>query len=162
HILIQPPAGGHMVYHDISDGVAADGVIPSAYVGFSAAEAHITDHHVVRIDPYGFPRHANTVSRRRLPGDGDVWRTHDQRRVQADDPRHVEHHDTRTALLAGFAQGTGTTIFQAGNHDHFPAPSAEAVFTAAFRAGETGNVRLRQVNGPRSPGNVRLSFLRIR
>src|SRR5690606_20405293 len=102
--------------------VSPDGVVPPPYVRFAPPEAHVPDHHIVRIDPDRFPGHANPVAGSRLPGDRDIRRPDDQRALQPDDPRHVEHDDPRPTLLAGPAERSRAAVFQTGNHQHFTAP----------------------------------------
>src|SRR5258708_36275883 len=112
-ILIQPPARGDMVYHNIADRVAPQRIIAATHIGLAPAKTHITDNHIMRVDPEGFPGYTDPVSGSRLPFDRDIGCANDNGTVDMDDTGDVEDHDTRTALFAGPAQRARSAIGQA-------------------------------------------------
>src|SRR5882757_9695502 len=92
-ILVEPPTGGYMVHDDIAYGVAAKGIVATAYIGLPAAEAHITDDHVMRIDPEGFAGYTNAVARGGLSFDADIGSPNDDGAIKMDNAGHVKNDD---------------------------------------------------------------------
>src|SRR5690606_40702671 len=110
-----------MVDHDISNGVTADCIVPSADISFSPTETHMADQHIMRVYPNRLPSHDYTIPGSRLPGNCNVRCTYNEWGLQTDDTGYIEDNDTRPALFARFAQSSWTVIFQAGNDIYFTA-----------------------------------------
>src|SRR5262249_30371758 len=68
-VLVQSPTRGYVVYDDVPDWVAPEGIV--AFLEVAATESHVADDDVVRVDFGRLPADAYAIPRRGLTRDGD-------------------------------------------------------------------------------------------
>src|SRR5690606_25180169 len=103
HILVKTPARRYMIDDDIADAISSKGIITTRYVCTAPAETHVSDHHIVGVDPEGLACDADTISGCRLACNRNVWSTNNNRTFQLDNPCHVKYNDTGSPLLTSLA-----------------------------------------------------------
>ena len=147
-----------MIDNDIADRLAAEAIVAVLDVGRSAAETHVANRHVMRVDVRGAIGNAHAIARSGLTGNGDVWGANVQRPFQMNHARHVEYNNPRTRRFTRFAKRTGTFVIETGDDVHFASSAANGESTRAFRAGERRDIRLRQVFRLGGAGKIRLAL----
>src|SRR5262245_22158266 len=112
-VLVEAPARRDVVDDHPSDRVAAERVVPNAEV--AASEPHVAHDDVVRIDVDALPTHADAITGRRLPVEGEIWMVDLDGRLERDEARDPEDYEARPFGLHGLAKRPRAAIGQA--HD---------------------------------------------
>ena len=153
-VLVAAPFARAVVNHDVAHGVAAEGVLAVGYQRLTATEAHVAHDNVVCVHLERLTGNADTLTGSRLSGNSNIRSAHVDGRLQADDARHVEHHDSCTALLTSPAERAGAVVVEVGHRQHLAAATTKGEHAATFSSGEGRNLSLAQIVGHTSPGHV--------
>src|SRR5262249_62168440 len=120
--------------------VAAEGVVARFHL--AAAEAHVADDDVVRVDLRRRPADADAVAGGRLAGDGDEWLVDLERRLKRDQSGDAEDDRPRPGGVDGGPQAAGAVVLQRRDLEHLPAAAAGRVHAPALRPRTGRNRRL--------------------
>ena len=86
----------------------------------AAADADVSQDHVLRRNPHLIFPETNAIARRGLAGDGDVGVLDHQVAVERDRAGNAEDDDARAGRIAGVAQAAGSGVVEVCDLDDLP------------------------------------------
>ncbi|OPZ11426.1 MAG: hypothetical protein BWZ10_02204 [candidate division BRC1 bacterium ADurb.BinA364] len=169
---VEAPADGAMIDDDVADfilvqiGPDAQRVARIRALAFGVVarpKPHVANDYMIRPHDKTRVLKANSVSRRRLAGDGDIRVLDCDFLVpQIDDSPDAKHHDPRPRRFARLPKGPRTACGQGGDSNRSSASAADGVFSESLRGREgrrIGGYRVGQAGGKRRKQNPARSHI---
>src|SRR5262245_38895770 len=113
-VLVEAPAHRQVIEDDVANGIAAERVVALRDAGGAAAEAQVTDHHIVCFELDGVSSDADAVTGRGGAVDGDVGRANANLLLEADDAGDIEDDNSRPRGFERFAKRAWAHVVEAG------------------------------------------------